>query len=158
VFDFRRGLRVFLFTTSSRKALVPTQPPIQWVPRAISLGLKQPWREADHSRPSSAEVKEGVKIYHHSPIRFHGLVLSLKKHRDNFNFTFIFPEGGKDTCILLGILMHLHIGKRHYTTDLTPLSSVRTWWERRMINGTVMDSTASVIHDHFKQIKHSKSN
>jgi len=31
-----------LFTTTSRPALGPTQPPIQWVPGALSLGVKQP--------------------------------------------------------------------------------------------------------------------
>jgi hypothetical protein len=35
-----------------------TQPPIQWVPGAPSLGVKRPVREANHSPPSSAEVKE----------------------------------------------------------------------------------------------------
>jgi hypothetical protein len=39
-------------------ALGPTQPPIQWIPGAPSLGVKRPGREADHSLPSSAEVKE----------------------------------------------------------------------------------------------------
>jgi hypothetical protein len=39
------------------KNLGPTQPPIQWVPGALSLGVKWPGREADHSPPSSAEVK-----------------------------------------------------------------------------------------------------
>jgi hypothetical protein len=34
--------------------------------RAISLGVK-PAREADHSPPSSAEVKEWVELYIHSP-------------------------------------------------------------------------------------------
>jgi hypothetical protein len=33
------------------------QPPIQWVPRALSMGVKLPGREADHSPSSSAEVK-----------------------------------------------------------------------------------------------------
>jgi hypothetical protein len=33
-------LGVFLFTTASRTALVTTQPPIQWVQRALSLGVK----------------------------------------------------------------------------------------------------------------------
>jgi hypothetical protein len=33
------------------------RPPIQWVPGALSLGIKQPVREADHSPTSSAEVK-----------------------------------------------------------------------------------------------------
>jgi hypothetical protein len=31
---------------------------IEWVPGALSLGVKRPGREADHSPPSSAEVKE----------------------------------------------------------------------------------------------------
>jgi hypothetical protein len=64
-FDSRRGLEIFLFTTASRMALGPTQP-IQWVPEALSLGVKRPGREADHSPPSSAEVKECVELYHHS--------------------------------------------------------------------------------------------
>jgi hypothetical protein len=48
----------FPFTTASRPALGPTQPPIRWVPGALSLGVKRPGREVDHSSPSSAEVKE----------------------------------------------------------------------------------------------------
>jgi hypothetical protein len=39
-----------------RTALGSTQPPIQWVPTVLSLGLKRPEREANHS-PSSADVK-----------------------------------------------------------------------------------------------------
>jgi hypothetical protein len=46
-----------LFSTSSRPVLGPTQPPIQWVPGALSQGVKRPGREADHS-PTSAEVKK----------------------------------------------------------------------------------------------------
>jgi hypothetical protein len=48
--------RIFLFSTASRSTLAPTQPPIQWVPEALSLGVKRPGREVDHSPPSSAEV------------------------------------------------------------------------------------------------------
>jgi hypothetical protein len=33
----------------SRPALGPIQPPIQWVSGALSLGVKLPGREADHS-------------------------------------------------------------------------------------------------------------
>jgi hypothetical protein len=51
----------------SGPALVPTQPPIQWVPGALPLGVKRPGREADLSPPSSAEVKEHVELYLHSP-------------------------------------------------------------------------------------------
>jgi hypothetical protein len=51
------GLGIFLFTTASRTVLGPTQSPIQWIPRALSLGVTRPGRETDHSSPSSAEVK-----------------------------------------------------------------------------------------------------
>jgi hypothetical protein len=39
-FDSRRGLGIFLFTTASRTALRPTQPPIQWVLGVIFLRSK----------------------------------------------------------------------------------------------------------------------
>jgi hypothetical protein len=75
-FDSRRELGIFLFTTASRTALGPTQPPIQWVPRALSLGVKRPGREADHLPPSSVEVKNAWRYSSTPPIRFHGVVLS----------------------------------------------------------------------------------
>jgi len=34
-----------------------TQHPIQWVPGAVSLGIKRPGGEGDHSSPSSTEAK-----------------------------------------------------------------------------------------------------
>jgi hypothetical protein len=75
------------YTTASRRALGPTQPPIQWVPGTLSLGVKRQGREADHSPPSSAEVKERVKLYLHSPNTSPWRGAQLK-HRDNFAFTF----------------------------------------------------------------------
>jgi hypothetical protein len=56
-FDSRRGLGIFLFTTVCTTALGPTQPPIRWVQGALSLRVKRPRREADHSPPGSVEVK-----------------------------------------------------------------------------------------------------
>jgi hypothetical protein len=53
----RRRLGIFLFTTVSGPAVGPIQPPMQWVPAALTPGVKRPGREADHSPPSSAEVK-----------------------------------------------------------------------------------------------------
>jgi hypothetical protein len=53
-FESRQGLGTYLVTTVPRPALRPTQPPIQWVPGALSLGVKRPGREVDHSHPSSA--------------------------------------------------------------------------------------------------------
>jgi hypothetical protein len=84
-FNSWQGLGIFLFTTASRMAVGPTQPPIQWAPDTLSLGVKWLGCEADHSPPSSAEVIEYVELFLHSPIRLHGVVLSLKKtYRDNF--------------------------------------------------------------------------
>jgi hypothetical protein len=50
---------MFLFCTSSRPVLGSTQTLIQWVPGGLSSGVKRPGREADHSRPSGAKVKNG---------------------------------------------------------------------------------------------------
>ena len=36
----------------------PTQPPIQWVPAAVSVGIKRPKSEADHSLASSARLRK----------------------------------------------------------------------------------------------------
>jgi hypothetical protein len=65
---FPAGLGTFIFTTASRTTLGPTQLPIQGVPGALSLGIKRPGYEADHSLPSSVEVKEWVALKLHSPI------------------------------------------------------------------------------------------
>jgi hypothetical protein len=56
-FDSQWGMGIFLFATASRMALGPTQPPIQWVLAALSLGVKWLGHETDHSPPYSAEVK-----------------------------------------------------------------------------------------------------
>jgi hypothetical protein len=56
----------FLFSTSSRPALGSTQPPIQWVPGPLYLGVKRQGCEADHSPPASAEVKK-MWIYTSTP-------------------------------------------------------------------------------------------
>jgi hypothetical protein len=49
------------FSISSRPALGSTQPPIKWVP-----GVNRQGREADHSPPTSAEVKK-MWIYTSTP-------------------------------------------------------------------------------------------
>jgi hypothetical protein len=56
----------FHYSMSSRPALRFTQPPIQRVPPATSPGVKRPGREADHSPPTSAEVKK-MWIYTSTP-------------------------------------------------------------------------------------------
>jgi hypothetical protein len=54
------GVKNYLFSTSFRLALGPTQP-IKWVP-----GLKRQGHEADHSPPTSAEAKK-MWIYKSTP-------------------------------------------------------------------------------------------
>jgi hypothetical protein len=54
--------KIYLFSTASRPAVGPTQPPIQWVLGEISSGVKRQEREADHSPPSRAEANNGVAI------------------------------------------------------------------------------------------------
>jgi hypothetical protein len=67
-FDSQWGLGNFLFTTVSRMSLGSTLPPIQWIPGALSLEVKRPGCEAEHSPPpSSAKVKECTELYLHSP-------------------------------------------------------------------------------------------
>jgi hypothetical protein len=81
-FDSQHG-KIFLFSTASRAALGPNQPPIQRILVALSAEVKRPGREADHSLPSSAEVKKGGAI---PPLPNMSSWLSayLIKHRDNF--------------------------------------------------------------------------
>jgi hypothetical protein len=88
-FDSRWEPRIFLLTTASRTALGPTQPPIQWVPGDLSLGVKRLGSEANHSPPSSAEVKEWVELYFHS-LNTHSWRGAQLKPRDVFTFTFMF--------------------------------------------------------------------
>jgi hypothetical protein len=52
------GGKNFHFYMSSELALGPTQPPMQWVAGVLPPGVKWLRREADHSPPTSAEVKK----------------------------------------------------------------------------------------------------
>jgi len=65
----RQGL--FLFAAASGSALGPTQPSVKWLPGALSLWVKWPGREADHSASTSAEVKNASL-----PICRYGVVLN----------------------------------------------------------------------------------
>jgi hypothetical protein len=57
---------VRFFSTSPRSVVGPTRPPIECVPGALSSRVKQLGREADHSPPTSAEVRN-VCIYTFTP-------------------------------------------------------------------------------------------
>jgi hypothetical protein len=76
-FQFSGGSMMgFLLATQSRLALWPTQPPIQWVPRALTSLIKQPEHEADHSPPSSVNVKNAWSYTSTPPMCVHGMVLN----------------------------------------------------------------------------------
>jgi hypothetical protein len=59
-------IKNFRFSISSRPALRSTQPPIKWVPGALP-GVTRQGREADHSPPTSAEVKK-MWMYTSTPL------------------------------------------------------------------------------------------
>jgi hypothetical protein len=78
-FESRQEQRIFL-VTASRRALEPTQPPIQLVRGAHSPGAKGPGVEADHSPSPSAEVMNSWSYTSTSST-------SSWRGRGNFKFT-----------------------------------------------------------------------
>jgi hypothetical protein len=80
------GYEIFLLSMTARPALGPTQSPVLRTPGAISARVKRPEREADHSHPSSAEVKNGRAI---SPFPHTSSLggVQLIKLSDNVTFT-----------------------------------------------------------------------
>jgi hypothetical protein len=60
-FDSRQ-CNFFLTSIASRSALGPTQPPMKCVPWGTSQGVNRPEREADHSSPIGAKVKNSGAI------------------------------------------------------------------------------------------------
>jgi hypothetical protein len=65
--------QIFLLSTASSLTLRPKQPPIQWVPAALSPRFKRTGHKAD---PHLVPKSRMVELYHHSPIRLHGVVLN----------------------------------------------------------------------------------
>jgi hypothetical protein len=62
-----------------------SKPPIQWVQGVVSLGLKRLGREADRSRPSSADVKECVELT--STLQYVFMARYLVRHMSNFTLS-----------------------------------------------------------------------
>jgi hypothetical protein len=78
------------------------------------LGVKRPGREADHSPPSLAEIKEYAELYLHSPSTpsWRGAQL---KHRDNFTLLYLYLKGrdhSKDTGVDGKIILEWILGKQ----------------------------------------------
>jgi hypothetical protein len=63
----------------------------------LSLGVKRQGREADHSLPSSAEVKN-ARSYTSTP-QYVCMAWCLVKHRDIFTFTFTLPPFARDVLL-----------------------------------------------------------
>jgi hypothetical protein len=74
-FNSWEGQETFLYSIAFRLALERTQPPIRWVPKAFSPGVKRRTGEVDDSSSSSAVVKN-VELHLHSLIFFRGVLLN----------------------------------------------------------------------------------
>jgi hypothetical protein len=84
-FQSRQG-KIFLFSTQFTPVLGPTQPPIQWVPGALSSGVMRARPEDDHSPPTNAEVKK-TWLYTSTLHVPYWRSAEVVKHRDSLNFT-----------------------------------------------------------------------
>jgi len=84
-FESWQRLRIFPFTTFS-PALGPTQPPIQRLTGALSLGVKLPGCEVDHSLPSCSEIRNAWGYTSTLPYVFTSWY--SVKHRLNLTFPF----------------------------------------------------------------------
>lgn len=58
----QRGQKIVFFSFALKPALGSIQPPIYWVLRGISPGLKRSVREDDYSPPSSAKDKHATYV------------------------------------------------------------------------------------------------
>jgi hypothetical protein len=75
---------IFFSATASRPTLGPMQLRIlKWVPGALSLVVERSGREADHSPPSSAEVKNAWSYT--STYLYVFMVWYVVKHSDNYS-------------------------------------------------------------------------
>jgi hypothetical protein len=124
-FKSRQVLGIFLFTTVSRPALGPIQPPIQEVPRALSLRVKRPGREADHSSPyTSAEVKNAWSYTFAPPVCLHGVVSSWKRQGKLYLFTFLPLIKGRQTVLGDVFILRKGNSKRYQKQGITVLRNV----------------------------------
>jgi hypothetical protein len=126
-----RGRGNILFCTPQH-----SDPPIWWVPGALSRGVKRPRRKAYNSLPSSAEVKNGGTI---SPLphmsSWHGAYLI--KHMDNFFFS-------------LALQPNPGLGPLHETFRFTSVTRSRTVG-RTPWTGDQLVARPLHIHKHRKR-------
>jgi hypothetical protein len=77
-FDSQGGLGIFPSDTTSRPALRPTQPPIQWVLGSLSLGAKRPSVKLTIHLHLVPRLKNVWSYTSTHPIYLHGMVLSVQ--------------------------------------------------------------------------------
>jgi hypothetical protein len=89
----------------------------------------QSGREADHSLPSSAEVKEWVELYLRSPIRLHGVV--LRGSTGTFNYTVIRREFDSTVTWLFVhyVVQHLRWKQLVWSDYASGCSPTQTTWQ-----------------------------
>jgi hypothetical protein len=156
-FDSRQGLGIFLFTTVSRTAPGPTQPPIQWVQGAVSLGVKRRGVKLTthlHLVPRSNNAWSYISTLS----QYASIVWCLVKHRDNFTFTF--------TCFghLVGLLgrgigpsqghyLHRTAQHRKMRTHIHASSGIRTRYPsvRAVEDRTCLDCAATGTGTRWRQ-------
>jgi hypothetical protein len=93
-------MRIFFYPTASRPALGPTQPPIHWVPGALSLRVKrQEVKLTTHLHPGPSSRMLGAI----PPLPQYAFMAwcSVKKHKENFTFTFTFTY-------INGLVVYIH--------------------------------------------------
>lgn len=88
-FNFQLGKEIFLFCIAYRLSLGPTQPLIQWIPRA---GVKHKVCDAHHSPLSDAEFKD-CGVLPSFPHMSSWLGAWFIKHRNKFTCTFTTIKG-----------------------------------------------------------------
>jgi hypothetical protein len=120
---FAAEAEMFLFDTVSRPALGPTQPPIQWVPGVLSLGVKRPAvKLTTHLHIVSRSKNEWS--YTSTP-QYVFMAWYLVKHRDNITFTCVqVPSGPGLHVPLLPYLIFVGVKQPAREADYSPSSSV----------------------------------
>jgi len=72
-FNSQQGLGFLLLATASRLPLEPTQT-IRFVPGILSLGVKSPGYEDDHSPPSNPKIRNAWSYMSTPPMQLHGMM------------------------------------------------------------------------------------
>jgi len=90
--------RVFLFATASRLGPGPTQPPIQWKPRHLSLGVKPSEHEYDHPLhlTKRSKVREALPSL---PVLSRGMMLRHKGTSFNFRISEVLKLNYRDVLL-----------------------------------------------------------